>query len=195
TAAGCEALKTRGLIEGLQHYGIDAALGGARREEEKSRAKERFFSVRSPQGGWDPRKQRLEIGIAFNSRLTKGDSMRVFPLSNWTELDIWRYIKREKIEVSPLYFSTHRKGMESDGMFFEIHPSVEPSHSAVLVQQEVRYRTLGCMPCTGGICSSADTIEKVIGELESLKASERSTRLIDHDSEGSMEKKKRRGYF
>ena len=179
----------------MRHFGIDAALGGARREEEKSRAKERFFSVRNHQGVWDPRKQRLEIGKTFNSRLSKGDSMRVFPLSNWTELDIWRYIEREEIEVSPLYFSALRQGVERNGMFFETPASTDPNLSAGVVQKEVRYRTLGCMPCTGGICSTAATIKEVIQELEAVKISERSTRLIDHDGEGSREKKKRRGYF
>ena len=195
TKACCETLKTRGLIEALNHYKIDGAIGGARREEEKSRAKERFFSIRNQQGGWDPRQQRLESQRVFNTRLANGESMRVFPLSNWTELDIWRYIGQEQIPVVPLYFAEQREVLKKGGMYLPLNSGHTPTERSQAQVEMVRFRTLGCVPCTGAVLSPATTIEEIILELESEKVSERSTRLIDHDCEGSMEKKKRDGYF
>lgn len=192
----CGLLKTTGLLDGLKKYGFDAALGGARRDEEKSRAKERIFSFRDAKGQWDPRNQRPELWNLFNARIDPGESLRIFPLSNWTEMDIWHYIDLEKIPVVPLYFAKERlmlvRGeslMPIEQPFVKRMPGEEPQ----LVR--CRMRSLGCSPCTGAIRSDADTIPKIIEELVSFRRSERENRLIDIDQEGSMELKKQQGYF
>ncbi len=182
----CGILKTEALLQAIREYRIDGAIGGARREEERSRAKERIFSHRTATGRWDPREQRPELWRLYNGRVGPGESMRIFPLSNWTELDVWRYIEREKIPVASLYFAQPRRMREANGLLVT-DPAAEP----VLC----RFRTLGCSPCTGAIRSSATSIAQIIAELEQVKISERSTRVIDHDSDASMEKKKREGYF
>lgn len=195
TAQCCAQLKTRALLDALQQNGIDAAIGGARREEERSRAKERIYSVRDSHGQWNPRAQRPELWNLFNSRIDKGETMRVFPLSNWTELDIWRYIQRERIPVVPLYFAKERAVIAREGTLIPVEhePPMRPGETIERVL--CRMRTLGCTYCTGAIRSSADTIDKIIEELESAGRSERENRLIDHDQDGSMELKKREGYF
>lgn len=182
----CGILKTEALLQAVREYGVDAAIGGARREEERSRAKERIFSFRNQAGQWDPRGQRPELWRLYNGRLGPGESMRIFPLSNWTELDVWRYIEREKIPVASLYFAEPRRMREANGLLIS-DPSAEP----VLC----RFRTLGCSPCTGAIRSTATTLAEILAELEQVKISERSTRVIDHDGDASMERKKREGYF
>jgi len=188
--------KTEGLKQALSQYGFDAAFGGARRDEEKSRAKERIISVRSASHGWDPKAQRPELWRLYNTRVTKGESLRVFPLSNWTELDIWQYILAEGIEIVPLYFAAPRPTVERDGMIvmvdddrFRLLPGERP------VERSVRFRTLGCYPLTGAVESEAATLSEVIQEMLLTTTSERQGRAIDHDSAGSMEKKKREGYF
>ncbi len=191
----CALLKTRALTEALADGGFDAAIGGARREEEKSRAKERIYSFRDSRGQWDPKNQRPELWNLYNSRINKGESIRVFPLSNWTEADIWRYILQEQIPVVPLYFAKPRQVVVRDGLLI---PAV---HDIPLLPNErpetvmCRMRSLGCTYCTGAIRSSADTVQKIIAELASFRRSERENRIIDHDQEGSMELKKREGYF
>jgi sulfate adenylyltransferase subunit 2 len=188
----CAQLKTQALLDALGQGGFDAALGGARREEEKSRAKERVFSFRDKLGQWEPRNQRPELWNIYNTRINPGESIRAFPLSNWTELDIWHYIRLEQIEVVPLYFAAERMVFERDGqLIFARNASELKKASSV----RCRYRTLGCVPCTGAIRSDADTIDKIIEEMMVARLSERSTRVIDHDSEQSMEEKKREGYF
>jgi|SRR5579872_3133391 len=191
----CGLLKTQALLDALKQNRFDAAIGGARREEERSRAKERIYSFRDAFGQWDPRNQRPELWNLYNGRLEPGEGMRVFPLSNWTELDVWRYIEKEQIPVVPLYFAKEREVLVRGGMLIpmEHHPPVAPGE----IPQRVvcRMRTLGCTYCTGAIRSSADTILKIIQELEATVRSERENRLIDHDQDGSMELKKRQGYF
>jgi len=182
----CQHLKTEALLDGLKKYGFDAAIGGARREEEKSRAKERIFSVRNKFGKWDPRNQRPELWNVYNTFLQEGHSMRVFPLSNWTEVEIWEYIERESIPVVPLYFSEERRVAEKKGILSISHPGF-PTFC--------RFRSLGCHPCTGAIPSKARTIEEIILELKEAKRSERENRLIDLSSDSSMEDKKKNGYF
>ena len=188
--------KTEGLKQALDQYGFDAAFGGARRDEEKSRAKERVFSFRSANHRWDPKAQRPELWHLYNARLHKGESLRVFPLSNWTELDIWQYIVAEGIEIVPLYFAAPRPTVERDGMLlmvdddrFRLHPGEVP------VERSIRFRTLGCYPLTGAVESEADTLSAVIQEMLLTTTSERQGRAIDHDQAASMEKKKREGYF
>ncbi|MDR6126253.1 sulfate adenylyltransferase subunit 2 [Sphingomonas sp. SORGH_AS802] len=188
--------KTEGLKQALTLHGFDAAFGGARRDEEKSRAKERIFSFRSAAHGWDPKAQRPELWHLYNARLHKGESLRVFPLSNWTELDIWQYIVAEGIEIVPLYFAAPRPTVERDGMLlmvdddrFRLHPGEVP------VERSIRFRTLGCYPLTGAVESEADTLSAVIQEMLLTTTSERQGRAIDHDQAASMEKKKREGYF
>jgi len=187
--------KTEGLKQALTLHGFDAAFGGARRDEEKSRAKERIFSFRSAAHGWDPKAQRPELWHLYNARLHKGESLRVFPLSNWTELDIWQYIVAEGIEIVPLYFAAPRPTVERDGMLlmvdddrFRLHPGEVP------VERSIRFRTLGCYPLTGAVESEADTLSAVIQEMLLTTTSERQGRAIDHDQAASMEKK-REGYF
>jgi len=191
----CAELKTRALLDALSAGGHDAALGGARREEEKSRAKERVFSFRDRFGQWDPRNQRPELWELYNTRIERGESIRAFPLSDWTELDVWQYIAREKIEVVPLYFAAEREVIRRGGQLYPVLPGtrLEPGEKRERVL--CRYRTLGCHPCTAAVPSAADTIEKIIAEMMIARQSERVTRAIDHDSEGSMEQKKREGYF
>ena len=195
TARCCGLLKTKALLDALTENRIDAAIGGARREEERSRAKERIFSFRDSFGQWDPRNQRPELWNLFNGRLENGESMRVFPLSNWTELDIWRYIEMEHIPVVPLYFAREREVVVRDGMLIptEHRPPLRAGERPQTVL--CRMRTLGCTYCTGAIRSSADTVPKIIAELEQAVRSERENRIIDHDQDGSMELKKREGYF
>ncbi len=188
--------KTEGLKQALTAGGFDAAFGGARRDEEKSRAKERVFSFRSAAHGWDPKAQRPELWNLYNSRIHKGESIRVFPLSNWTELDIWQYILQEGIDIVPLYFAAPRPTVERDGMLlmvdddrFRLKPGEVP------VERSIRFRTLGCYPLTGAVESEAATLSEVIQEMLLTTTSERQGRAIDHDQTASMEKKKREGYF
>jgi sulfate adenylyltransferase subunit 2 len=187
--------KTEGLKQALDKYGFDAAFGGARRDEEKSRAKERIFSFRNASHRWDPKRQRPELWSLYNVKKNKGESVRVFPLSNWTELDIWQYILREGIEIVPLYFSAERPTVERDGLILMVDDDRFPLNGDTPVLRKVRFRTLGCYPLTGGFESEADTIEKIIGEMLVARTSERQGRLIDADPSASMEKKKQEGYF
>jgi sulfate adenylyltransferase subunit 2 len=188
--------KTQGLKQALDRFGFDAAFGGARRDEEKSRAKERIFSFRSAQHRWDPKMQRPELWRLYNARKNKGESMRVFPLSNWTELDVWQYIYREEIPVVSLYLARKRPVVERDGMLILVDDGrmpLAPGEQPML--KSVRFRTLGCYPLTGAIESRADTLPAIIEEMLLATSSEREGRVIDFDSAGSMEKKKREGYF
>jgi sulfate adenylyltransferase subunit 2 len=191
----CGLLKTKSLLDALAEGGFDAAFGGARRDEEKSRAKERIYSFRDRQGQWDPKNQRPELWNIFNSRINKGESIRVFPLSNWTELDVWLYIHEEKIPIVPLYFARKRRIVIRDGSIVLIHGDHELHPGERTEILECRMRSLGCVPCTGAIRSQADTVPKIIEEMFSFRRSERENRAIDHDEEGSMELKKREGYF
>jgi len=191
----CGLLKTRALLDALTAGGFDAAFGGARRDEEKSRAKERVYSFRDSFGQWDPKNQRPELWNLFNSRVDKGDSIRVFPLSNWTELDVWEYIQVENIPVVPLYFARPRRMVERGETLIPVEHDVPllPGEEPRMVM--CRMRSLGCTPCTGAIRSEADTVPKIIAEMREFRRSERENRVIDHDQEGSMELKKREGYF
>jgi sulfate adenylyltransferase subunit 2 len=195
TSKCCAELKTRALLDALEEHRIDAAIGGARREEERSRAKERIYSFRDRFGQWDPRNQRPELWNLFNGRVENGESMRVFPLSNWTELDVWQYIERERIPVVPLYFARERRMlMRGDQLIpIEHDPPLAPGEQPQPVMS--RMRTLGCTYCTGAIRSTAGTVAEIIEELRVADRSERENRLIDHDVDGSMELKKREGYF
>jgi sulfate adenylyltransferase subunit 2 len=196
SAVHTDVMKTQGLKQALAKYGFDAAIGGARRDEEKSRAKERVFSFRSTQQRWDPKAQRPELWNLYNTRLAPGESLRVFPLSNWTELDVWLYIWREKIPVVPLYFAAPRPVVERDGALILVDDERLPlAPGEVPAQRVVRFRTLGCYPLTGAIDSDADTLEKVIAEMLVARSSERQGRVIDRDAGASMEKKKQEGYF
>lgn len=189
-------MKTEALKQALNKYGFDAAFGGARRDEEKSRAKERVFSFRNANHGWDPKTQRPELWSLYNARVTKGESIRAFPLSNWTELDIWQYILTEEIPIVPLYLSARRPVVERDGMLIMVDDERMPLQPNEVVQQrQVRFRTLGCYPLTGAIESDADTLPAIVREMLIARTSERQGRLIDHDDSASMEKKKREGYF
>ena len=188
--------KTEGLKKALDHYEFDVALGGARRDEEKSRAKERVFSFRSAKHRWDAKNQRPELWKLYNTRKTKGESIRVFPLSNWTELDIWQYIHLENIEIVPLYFAAERPTVERDGMLIMVDDDRFPLRDGETpVQRSIRFRTLGCYPLTGAVESEAATLTEVIQEMLLTTTSERQGRAIDHESAGSMEKKKQEGYF
>jgi sulfate adenylyltransferase subunit 2 len=191
----CGLLKTRALLDALEAAGFTAAFGGARRDEEKSRAKERVYSFRDQHGQWDPKNQRPELWNIFNSKINKGESIRVFPLSNWTELDIWLYIHAEQIPIVPLYYARQREVVERNGSLVVVHSKAQllPGETTKFVK--VRMRSLGCVPCTGAIRSDADTVPKIIEEMISFRRSERENRAIDHDEEGSMELKKREGYF
>ena len=191
----CGLLKTRSLLDALEEGGFDAAFGGARRDEEKSRAKERVYSFRDGAGQWDPKSQRPELWSLYNSRLRKGESIRVFPLSNWTELDVWLYLYAEKIPIVPLYFAGERPIVIRGGALTLVHEGMDLMAGEKVEQIKVRMRSLGCMPCTGAIRSEADTLPKIIEELITFRRSERENRAIDHDEEGSMEVKKREGYF
>ncbi len=191
----CGLLKTRSLLDALEEGGYDAAFGGARRDEEKARAKERIFSFRDRFGQWDPKNQRPELWNLYNGRIDKGESIRVFPLSNWTELDVWQYIHLEKIPIVPLYFAKEREMIVRGEALIptEYDPPLLPGEKPRLVM--CRMRSLGCTYCTGAMRSTADTVPKIIEELFLARRSERENRIIDHDQEGSMEMKKREGYF
>jgi sulfate adenylyltransferase subunit 2 len=191
----CGLLKTRALLDALAEGGFDAAFGGARRDEEKSRAKERIFSFRDQYGQWDPKNQRPELWNLYNGRIDKGESIRVFPLSNWTELDVWQYIHLENIPIVPLYFAKERPMVPRGGSLLPIEhdPPLLPSERPQIIR--CRMRSLGCTHCTGAIRSDADTVPKIIEEMMLFRRSERENRVIDHDQEGSMELKKREGYF
>jgi sulfate adenylyltransferase subunit 2 len=192
----CGALKTTALLDALRNGGFDAAIGGARRDEERSRAKERVFSLRDTRGQWDPRNQRPELWSLYNTRIDAGQSLRVFPLSNWTELDVWQYIHAENIPIVPLYFAKLRPMLVRGESLLPVeHRSVPraPDETPQLVM--CRMRSLGCTPCTGAIRSDADTVPRIIEELVTMRKSERQNRVIDHDQDGSMEVKKQEGYF
>ncbi|MAW85559.1 MAG: sulfate adenylyltransferase subunit CysD [Phyllobacteriaceae bacterium] len=196
SSAHTHIMKTVALRQALDKYGFDAAFGGARRDEEKSRAKERIFSFRNASHGWDPKNQRPEMWKIYNTRVGQGESIRVFPLSNWTELDIWQYIYQENIPIVPLYFAARRPVVERDGMLImKDDDRMELRPEETLEDRLVRFRTLGCYPLTGALESGADTLEAIIKEMLIARTSERQGRLIDHDESGSMEKKKREGYF
>jgi sulfate adenylyltransferase subunit 2 len=189
-------MKTVALREGLDHYGFDAAIGGARRDEERSRAKERIFSLREPGHRWDPRKQRPEFWRTANTALAEGQTMRAFPLSNWTELDVWRYIEREGIEIPALYFAKERPVVQRDGTWIMVDDDRYPLKQGETPEMKsVRFRTLGCYPLTGAVESTADDLPTLIAEMEESKISERAGRLIDGEGGGSMESKKAEGYF
>ena len=191
-----DVMKTQGLKQALDKYGFDVAFGGARRDEEKSRAKERIFSFRNENHHWDPKSQRPELWNVYNSRKNKGESIRVFPLSNWTELDIWQYIHLEKIPIVPLYFSAPRPVVERDGVLIMVDDDRIPLEDGEVPQmRNVRFRTLGCYPLTGAVESDADTLPQIIQEMLLTTTSERQGRVIDFDSTASMEKKKQEGYF
>ena len=191
-----DIMKTDGLKQALDKYGFDAAFGGARRDEEKSRAKERIFSFRSAKHRWDPKNQRPELWNIYNARVNKGESIRAFPLSNWTELDIWQYIYLEKIPIVPLYYSAVRPVVERDGMLIMLDDErLELKPDEVSKNIPVRFRTLGCYPLTGAVESTAATLPEIIQEMLLTRTSERQGRAIDHDQAGSMEKKKQEGYF
>ncbi len=191
-----DIMKTESLRQALDAGGYDAAFGGARRDEEASRAKERIYSFRTPDHKWDPRNQRPELWNVYNGMIRKGESVRAFPLSNWTEVDIWRYIQAEDIPLVPLYYAKPRKFVDRDGMLvWAEDPRFEPLPGEQVQEGMLRFRTLGCWPLTGGIRSHATTLDEVIAELEIATVSERQGRAIDRDQSGSMEKKKREGYF
>ncbi|HWF66745.1 MAG TPA: sulfate adenylyltransferase subunit CysD [Acidobacteriaceae bacterium] len=191
----CGLLKTRSLLDALTEGGFDAAFGGARRDEEKSRAKERIYSFRDAAGQWDPRNQRPELWNYYNGKIDKGESIRIFPLSNWTELDIWLYIYKENIPIVPLYFAKEREVVVRGGSLIIPQGPIPLLPGEKTERRTVRMRSLGCVPCTGAIESQADTLPKIIEEMFSFHRSERENRAIDHDQEGSMEMKKREGYF
>lgn len=196
SATHTDMWKTEGLKQALDLYGFDLAFGGARRDEEKSRAKERIFSIRSAQHRWDPKQQRPELWNLYNARKAPGESVRVFPISNWTELDIWQYIHREQIPIVPLYFAAERPVVERDGTLIMVDDDRMPLEPGETPQmRSVRFRTLGCYPLTGAVESEADTLTGIIQEMLLTTSSERQGRKIDHDSSGSMEKKKQEGYF
>ncbi len=195
TARCCQLLRTLALVQALMEGGYDAAFGGARRDEERSRAKERVFSFRDRNGHWDPKTQRPELWSIYNGRVDPGESMRIFPLSNWTEADVWRYIALENIPVVPLYFAKPREVVVRNGTLILVESGVKLLPGEKQERMMCRLRTLGCTPCSGAIRSEADTVEKIIAELREFRRSERENRVIDHDQDGSMELKKREGYF
>jgi sulfate adenylyltransferase subunit 2 len=189
-------MKTQALLQALNHYRFDAAFGGARRDEEKSRAKERVYSFRDANHRWDPKNQRPELWHLYNGNVNRGESIRVFPLSNWTELDVWQYILLEGIEIVPLYFAAERPVVERDGTLIMVDDDrMQLEEGEVPEQRRVRFRTLGCYPLSGAIESEADTLQLIIQEMLLAKESERQGRLIDKDAVASMEQKKREGYF
>ncbi len=198
----CSYLKTGALLDAVKKHGFDVAFGGARREEEKSRAKERVFSVRDEFGQWDPKNQRPELWDLYNTRIDEGETVRVFPLSNWTEQDIWQYIKLEKIQVVPIYFAMKREVVRRDGILIPVSScSIVNGETRKNVREEkvevvmCRFRSLGCIPCTGAIASTATSFDDIIAEVEAARKSERENRVIDLTSDSSMEQKKREGYF
>ena len=191
-----DLMKTQALLQALSKYKFDAAFGGARRDEEKSRAKERIYSFRDKFHQWDPKNQRPELWNLYNARVHKGESIRVFPLSNWTELDIWQYIRMENIPIVPLYFAKERPIVEIDGnLIMPDDERLPEQYRDKIRMRKVRFRTLGCWPLTGAVESEADTIEKIVEEMMTTTKSERTTRVIDFDQDASMEQKKREGYF
>ena len=187
--------KTKPLLEAISKYAFDAAIGGSRREEEKARAKERIFSLRKEMGGWDPKNQRPELWHLYNSKLNEKETMRVFPLSNWTEADIWAYIMYEKIEIVPLYFSQKRQVVKRNNVWLRLDEFVQPKEGEDIIEMICRYRTLGCSPSTGAVPSTASNLEEILMEVMSADYSERENRAIDGTSETSMENKKKEGYF
>jgi sulfate adenylyltransferase subunit 2 len=192
----CGLLKTKALLDAIAEGGFDAAFGGARRDEERSRAKERVFSLRDTRGQWDPKRQRPELWRLLNSRIAPGEHVRVFPLSNWTELDVWHYIDVERIPVVPLYFAKEREVVVRGNSLLVLEQPFVPLQPGERPQRVMcRMRSLGCSPCTGAVRSTADTVPKIIEELIGIRHSERQLRVIDHDQDGSMELKKREGYF
>jgi len=198
----CGYLKTQALLDGIRKHGFDAAFGGARRDEEKSRAKERVFSLRDEFGQWDPKNQRPELWSLYNSNINEGETVRVFPLSNWTEEDVWNYIKIENIPIVPLYFSKERKVINRNGILIPLYnyKIVDPEGKNPVREEEVqtvncRFRSLGCIPCTGAVISDATTIDDIIKEVIEARRSERENRIIDQTSDSSMEDKKKEGYF
>jgi sulfate adenylyltransferase subunit 2 len=191
----CGLLKTRALLDALTEGGFNAAFGGARRDEEKSRAKERVYSFRDNQGQWDPKNQRPELWNLYNGRHNPGESIRVFPLSNWTELDVWLYIAAERIPIVPLYFAKEREAVQRGNSILLMQQGVHLLPGEHAQKIKCRMRSLGCVPCTGAILSDADTVPKIIDEMMGFRRSERENRVIDHDEEGSMELKKHEGYF
>ncbi|WP_434456832.1 sulfate adenylyltransferase subunit CysD [Stutzerimonas urumqiensis] len=200
SAKHTDVMKTEGLKQALDKYGFDAAFGGARRDEEKSRAKERVYSFRDSKHRWDPKNQRPELWNVYNGKVKKGESIRVFPLSNWTELDIWQYIYLEQIPIVPLYFAAEREVIEKNGTLIMIDDErileyLSDEEKARITRKMVRFRTLGCYPLTGAVESSAATLPDIIQEMLLTRTSERQGRVIDHDQAGSMEEKKRQGYF
>lgn len=195
-AAYTDIMKTQALKQALDYYGFTAAFGGGRRDEEKSRAKERVFSFRNAQHAWDPKNQRPEMWKLYNTKINKGESIRIFPLSNWTEKDIWQYIRQENIEIVPLYFAKERPVVYRDGniiMVDDDRMKLKPDEK--VERKKVRFRTLGCYPLTGGVESNADTLDAIIDETLQAITSERTSRVIDHEAAGSMERRKREGYF
>ena len=191
-----DIMKTQALLEGISKYKFDAAFGGARRDEEKSRAKERVFSFRDRYHQWDPKNQRPELWNLYNAKVHKGESIRVFPISNWTELDVWQYVRLENIPIVPLYYAKEREVIDLDGNLILVDDDRMPKEMRqTSFMKKVRFRTLGCYPLTGAIESEADTIEKIVEEMMTVTKSERTTRVIDFDQEASMEQKKREGYF
>jgi sulfate adenylyltransferase subunit 2 len=195
-SAYTDIMKTQALKQGLDKYGFTAAFGGGRRDEEKSRAKERIFSFRNSEHAWDPKNQRPEMWKLYNTKINKGESMRVFPISNWTEADIWQYIRRENIEIVPLYYAKERPVVYRDGNIIMVDDDrMKLREGETVEMKKVRFRTLGCYPLTGGVESDADTLDAIIDETLSAVASERTTRVIDHEAAGSMERRKREGYF
>ncbi|WP_042477396.1 sulfate adenylyltransferase subunit CysD [Bacillus ndiopicus] len=195
-SAYTDIMKTQALKDGLNKYGFTAAFGGGRRDEEKSRAKERIFSFRNKNHAWDPKNQRPEMWKQFNTKIHKGESMRVFPISNWTEKDIWQYIRRENIDIVPLYFAKERPVVYREGNYVMVDDErmrLEPNEE--ILMKEVRFRTLGCYPLTGGVESKAVTLDEIIEETLGAVTSERTTRVIDQEAVGSMERRKREGYF
>ena len=200
SAKHTDVMKTEGLKQALDKYGFDAAFGGARRDEEKSRAKERVYSFRDSKHRWDPKNQRPELWSVYNGKVKKGESIRVFPLSNWTELDIWQYIYLEQIPIVPLYFAAEREVIEKNGTLIMIDDErilehLSDEEKARITKKMVRFRTLGCYPLTGAVESTATSLPEIIQEMLLTKTSERQGRVIDHDAAGSMEEKKRQGYF
>jgi len=196
SAVHTDVWKTQGLKQALDKYGFDAAFGGGRRDEEKSRAKERVFSFRSAQHHWDPKNQRPELWHLYNTRKRKGESIRVFPISNWTELDVWQYIYLQSIPIVPLYFARERPVVERDGTLIMVDDERMPLNPGEKpTMKKVRFRTLGCYPLTGAIASEADTLPAIIQEMLLTRTSERQGRVIDHDAAASMEQKKQEGYF
>ena len=196
SAVHTDVMKTQSLKQALEEHGFDAAFGGARRDEERSRAKERVFSFRSAQHRWDPKNQRPELWRLYNARKRKGESIRVFPLSNWTELDVWQYIYLEQIPIVPLYFAKQRPIVERDGALIMVDDDrmpLDPDEKPAM--RKVRFRTLGCYPLTGAVESDADSLEAIVYEMLLARTSERTGRVIDHDQDASMEKKKQEGYF